>query len=80
MFNRTQETLANRVKSNSLPATSGVLQGSVLGPLLFLVYVNNMSKVLNDVTYCLYADDTVLYLSENDVGDIVRILQKELDK
>ena len=80
LFNRTQETLVNGKRSNSLPVNCGVPQGSVLGPLLFLVYVNNMSKVLTQVKYCLYADDTVLYMSGNNVDNIVRTLQIELNE
>ena len=80
LTNREQQTLVNGSKSGSLPVTCGVPQGSVLGPLLFLVYVNNMSNVLSHANYCLYADDTVLYVSGQDTGDMVEILQQDLER
>ena len=49
----------NGVLSEPLQVTSGVLQGNVLGPTLLLVYVNDMSNMLN-FTIKLFADDTKL--------------------
>ena len=48
--------------SDILPVYSGVPQGSVLGPLLFIVYVNDITMIpLSDGTMSLYADDILLY-------------------
>ena len=79
LLQRTQKTLVNNTWSDSLPISCGVPQGSVLGPLLFLVYVNNMSEVLNNTNYCLYADDTVLYQSGDNVVEIVNSPQNDLN-
>ena len=54
-------------------------QVSVLGPLFFLVYINDMSSVVNNVKISLYEDDTVLYVSENNIDDCVRESQHGLD-
>ena len=58
-----QCTCANGLNSYFLPVSCGVPQGSVLGPLFFLVYVNDLHFVLNNCNVKLYADDTVLYQS-----------------
>jgi hypothetical protein len=55
--------------------TSGVLQGSVLGPLLFLAYVNNI-WMNTDSSIRLFADDCVIYKNNNDIEK----LQKDLDR
>ena len=61
LSNRFQCTLANGVTSDLLPVTCGVPQGSVLGPLFFLVYVNDVQNAVTNCGLKLYADDTVLY-------------------
>ena len=47
--------------SEELPVTHGVPQGSILGPSLFVIYINNLPNVLNSCYVSLYADDTVIY-------------------
>ena len=61
LSDRLQCTYANGVKSTLLPVTCGVPQGSVLGPLFFLVYVNDIKNAVINCGVKLYADDTVLY-------------------
>ena len=58
---RTQCTVADGVSSSVLPVPSGVPQGSVLGPLLFAIYVNDLPAVSSDSTSQLFADDHCLY-------------------
>ena len=52
--------MVDGAESDSLPVTSGVPQGSVLGPAMFLVYINSLPKGVN-FTVRLFADDTVKY-------------------
>ena len=59
---RKQCTVANNITSSYRNITYGVPQGSVLGLLLFLIYVNDISNVITNSKISLYADDTVIYI------------------
>ena len=57
---RTQRVVVNNEMSDLAPVTSGVPQGSVLGPILFLAYINDMPECISS-TSRLFADDTIVY-------------------
>jgi hypothetical protein len=59
LSNRSQRVVLNGTSSQSLPVQAGVPQGSILGPILFLIYVNDIVKELMTDT-SLFADDTTL--------------------
>ena len=56
----TQITCANQVYSDIAPTTCGVPRGSVLGPLLFLVFIDDLGSVVQESSYKLYTDDAVI--------------------
>ena len=77
LSDRTQSVVFNSVTSTPKPTSAGVPQGSVLGPLLFLLYVNDISENLLSLTR-LFADDSSLFFSASNIRDIEGILNHDL--
>ena len=80
LSNRAQYVTYNGVNSNSVKITYGGPPGSILGPLLFLLYVNDIANVSKIVNPILYADDTNIFLDGDDVNSIVECMNVELAK
>ena len=78
LSDRKQCTYANDILSDEKLITCGVPQGSVCGPLLFLLYINDISKVLKNCKVSLYADDTVLYRSGRKLDNVLALVQDDL--
>ena len=67
LSHRFQRVVFNGQSLTSLPVTAGVLQGSILGHLLFLIQINGLSNNVSS-TVKRFADDTSLFSSVNDVN------------
>jgi hypothetical protein len=81
LSSRTQQTKVGSALSDVGNLSSGVVQGSVIGPLLFLLYINDVVPLLTDdrCTCKLYADDLKLYTSLQ-LNEDTSILQRKLDE
>lgn len=77
LSNREQTVVLDNDKSDSVPVTSGVPQGSVLGPILFLAYINDLPEQTRSKVR-LFADDTALYLAVTNLQDVT-VLQEDLN-
>ena len=78
LSNRSQYVKIDGVLSNTLDVKCGVPQGSVLGPLLFLIYVNDMHRSVPLLNVIMFADDTNLFISGNDYKDMFSKLNSQL--
>ena len=77
---RTQYVTVNGHVSDLLPTRCGVPQGSVLGPLLFLIYVNDLPNVSKVMQFYLFADDTSIYFDSDNLVYLQKIVNRELKK
>ena len=77
LSNRKQKVFVNGVESNLLSVNSGVPQGSILGPFLFLIYANDFDKATN-YSLRLFADDTSLTATGKDLDVLLQRINSEL--
>ena len=78
---RRQFVKLGQITSEQQSVKQGVPQGSILGPVLFLLFVNDMPLYLKNTTIDIYADDTTLSLSTNwnDISSLTDLLSKDLE-
>ena len=79
LTDRTQRVVLDGTESLPGPVLSGVPRGTVLGPILFLIYIYDLPDGVTHSTVRLFADDCILYRHVTDKSDINR-LQMDLDR
>ena len=75
---RTQTVILDCEKSEKIHVASGVPQGTVLGPILFLICINDFHEYIKHNTLILFADDSIIYKTIKDESDTHK-LQDDLD-
>lgn len=79
IFNRTQKIVINGYESDSITVKSGVPQGSVLGPFLFVLFINDIKHCFLYSKFLMYADDMKIYTTCKNIRDC-HCLQQDLDR
>ena len=80
LTDRKQFVTLNSSSSNILTTVCGVPQGSVLGPLLFILYINDICRVSNVLNLILFADDTNLFRTGSDLSILCNEMSTEMNK
>ena len=80
LMDRKQYVSVNGSNSSYLNVTCGVPQGSVLGPLLFLIYINDLPQSSSKLVFYLFADDTNIYFEAENLNLLQQTVNKELKK
>ena len=77
---RKQYVFFNDESSDLKDISCGAPQGSVLGPLLFLLYINDLPHISSKMKFFLFADDTNIYFESDDLLNVENTVNKELKK
>ena len=80
LSNRKPFIQAGDIKTSYEDIICGATQGSILGPLLFIIYVNDLSDVSKILEPIVFADDTNLFFTHKNIKELFQTVNSELDK
>ena len=80
LHERSQFVSYNNTDSKKSIITCGVPQGSILGPLFFLLYINDIINVSSTLLPLIFADDTNLFISGKSLNETIQLMNTEVDK
>ena len=75
-----QKAVISQATSTTRKVTIGVPQGSILGPLLFTIYINDLRACLQNTTVTLFADNTTLYCSSQSGHELQTMVNADLER
>ena len=78
LFYRSQVVDIDNKRSNEFYIYRGVSHGSILGPILFLIFFNDFPDALKKSKVLMYSDDTVIYYVHSDINVIEKVLNEEM--
>ena len=78
LSNRLQYTTSNNLKSSFASIKQGIPQGSILGPLLFTLFINDLPSIFNPAHVVLYAYDSSIFFSHKDLMTLVQTINDKL--
>jgi hypothetical protein len=73
LSNRTKTVILENITSEKIPVTPGVPQGTALGPILFLIYINDLPQYIKNSQISLFADGSIIYMPIHTLTDCLKL-------